>query len=229
VSAPARAPHPRRSAPPARRSAPTTRSRPYGSAGGAAGAAARGATRSSATGWSRTRLVTSKGPQPATRTGPRRAPFVLLIAGLLVGGLCALLALNTAAAAQELRRQSLTQSNADSSDDVQQLKAELAAKQAPDTLGRAAAALGMVPANHPAFLRVLPDGTVKVMGSPQPATPAPVPTPSAPTPHNTATSTTPAKKPTGHTTPATKPTTAAHSTKPPAKPTQPATRTGGHQ
>jgi hypothetical protein len=112
-------------------------------------------------------------------------PFVLLIAGLLIGGLCALLALNTAAAAAELRRQSLTQSNAASADDVQQLKAELAAKQAPGALASAAAGLGMVPADHPAFLRILPNGTVKVMGSPQAATAPPLPPDPTPTPKPT--------------------------------------------
>jgi len=169
--------------------------------------------------------VAAKAPQAVTRTGPRRAPFVLLIAGLLIGGLCALLALNTAAAAQELRRQSLTQANADSSDDVQQLKAQLAARQAPGALGSAAAALGMVPADHPAFLRILPNGTVKVMGSPQPATaaaPPPSPTPT-PTPPPTPTPTPTHSKPNQHaSTPAKKPTT------PPAKKPTP-TPTGGHR
>ncbi len=147
-------------------------------------------------------------------------PFVLLIAGLLVGGLCALLALNTAAAAAELRRQSLTQANADSADDVQQLEAELAARQAPAALGSAAAALGMVPADHPAFLRIQPDGRVKVMGSSQPQTPAPVPTATA-TP--TARPTTPA---------ATRPSTRSAtqpSTTPVTKPSTTPTPTGGHR
>ncbi|HZE50455.1 MAG TPA: hypothetical protein VE074_12885 [Jatrophihabitantaceae bacterium] len=197
MSAPARVPSTRRAAP-----ARPVRSTP---------------SRSTATGWSQTRLVAAKAPQAVTRTGPRRAPFVLLIAGLLIGGLCALLALNTAAAAQELRRQSLTQANADSSDDVQQLKAQLAARQAPGALGSAAAALGMVPADHPAFLRILPNGTVKVMGSPQPATAA------APPPSPTPTPTPTHSKPNQHaSTPAKKPTT------PPAKKPTP-TPTGGHR
>jgi hypothetical protein len=210
VSAPARAPRSRRGTPPSRRTAPATRARPTRTSGS-------GAARPKATGWSQARLVGGRAPQAVTRTGPRRAPFVLLIAGLLIGGLCALLALNTAAAAQELRRQSLTQSNADASDNVQQLKAELAAKQAPDALGRAAAALGMVPAEHPAFLRVLPSGTVKVMGSALPASAAPVPTPSAPASHHT---TTAQPTPAGHRTPSPTPT--------PSKPTSPVpSPTGG--
>jgi hypothetical protein len=148
-------------------------------------------------------------------------PFVLLIAGLLIGGLCALLALNTAAAAQELRRQSLTQANADASDNVQQLKAQLAARQAPGALGNAAAALGMVPADHPAFLRILPNGRVQVMGSPQPATAAPLPPAPSPTPtHST---------PAGHgSTPAKKTVTPVKKTVTPVKKTA-NPPTGGHR
>src|SRR6266498_821861 len=69
------------------------------------------------TGWTRPRLVASRAPQAVVRTGPRRAPFVLLVAGLLIVGMCSLLALNTAAAAEELRRNALSQSNTDLSDD----------------------------------------------------------------------------------------------------------------
>lgn len=122
--------------------------------------------------WSRPKLVASRVPQAVARTGPRRAPFVLLVAGLLIGGMCSLVALNTAAAAEELRRNSLSQSNADLSDDVQQLQAELAARQAPAALASDAAKLGMVPAGNPAFLSIQPDGSVKVLGEPQPATAA---------------------------------------------------------
>lgn len=187
----------------------------------------RAAGRSRAAGWSQTRLVTSRPAARAARavrTGPRRMPFVLLIAGLLIGGMCALLALNTAAAAAELRRQSLTESNAASADDVQQLKADLAARQAPGALASAAAGLGMVPANHPAFLRILPGGTVKVMGSPQPAAAAAVSNPKpTPTPTHTPTSTpTPTHKPTQQ--PTQQPTRAGNTA------TKPANRsTGGHR
>jgi hypothetical protein len=143
-------------------------------------------SRTTASYWTRPRLVASGTSHAATRTGPRRAPFVLLIASLLVGGLCALLALNTAAAAAELRRQSLAQANADAADDVQQLTAELAARRAPAALSSAAAALGMVPANHPAFLRIRPNGSGTVLGTAQPAMTSPAP---APTPTPTATPT----------------------------------------
>jgi hypothetical protein len=139
------------------------------------------------------------------RTGPRRAPFVLLVAGLLIGGMCSLLALNTAAAAQELRRNALSQSNANLADDVQQVQAELAARQAPAALASDAAKLGMVPAGNPAFLSIQPDGGVKVLGEPQPAT---TPAPLQPNPPKKAVkkATKPAKKATK---PVTHPTTAA--------------------
>lgn len=131
-------------------------------------------------GWSSTRLVGAHAPM---RTGPRRAPFLLLVAGLLVGGLCALLALNTAAAADELRRHAIAQANAGLADDVQQLQAELDAHQAPAALASAAGRLGMVPAGDPAFLSLQPDGKAKVLGNPQPASaPPPPPAPTTPTP-----------------------------------------------
>lgn|GEM_PF-4283531 len=116
----------------------------------------------------------------------RRLPLPVLLAVLLVGGLCTLLALNTASAAQELRQRSLTDSNAELSDLAQQLTRDLAAKQAPASLASAAAAQGLIPNPNPAFLRLNADGSVTVLGSPAPASlPAPVitPTPSlAPSP-----------------------------------------------
>lgn len=103
----------------------------------------------------------------------RRLPLPVLLAGLLVGGLCTLLALNTASAAQELRQRSLTERNARLSDQVQQLTRDLAAKQAPASLAAAAAAEGLVPNPNPAFLRLNADGSVTVLGSPAPASVAP--------------------------------------------------------
>ena len=103
------------------------------------------------------------------------------MAGLIIGGMCALLALNTAAAAEELRRHALSQANADMAADVQQLQARLASHQAPAALARDAAKLGMIPAGNPAFLSIQPDGRVKVLGNPQPATPVMSPSPT-PTP-----------------------------------------------
>ena len=102
----------------------------------------------------------------------------MLLAVLLVGGLCALLALNTASAAQELQQRSLTERNAELSDLAQQLTRDLAAQEAPGSLASAAAAQGLIPNPNPAFLRLNADGSVTVLGSPAPASlPAPVVTP----------------------------------------------------
>jgi hypothetical protein len=109
--------------------------------------------------------------------GPRRAPFVLLVLGLIGAGLFALLAINTAAAADEVRQRELTSTNADTLDQTQQLKIDIANKQAPAALASAARALGMVPNPNPAFLLVRSDGAVAVVGSPARASGKPVPTP----------------------------------------------------
>ncbi|HEX4726356.1 MAG TPA: hypothetical protein VH298_01070, partial [Jatrophihabitans sp.] len=57
----------------------------------------------------------------------RRLPLPVLLGGMLLAGLCGLLALNTASAAQELTQRSLTDSNASASDVQQQLVRDLAA------------------------------------------------------------------------------------------------------
>ncbi len=124
----------------------------------------------------------SAAESPAVGSRLRRLPLPVLLGLMLIGGLCALLALNTASAAQELKQRSLTDSNAATSDLEQQLLRDLAAKQAPAALAAAARAQGLVPNPNPAFLRINADGSVTVLGSPTPATvpPPPVtPTPSA--------------------------------------------------
>ena len=89
--------------------------------------------------------------RPAGRAGPRRAPFIVLICGLLAGGLCVLVVLNTASAAAELRRHDVTAANAGLAEDVEQLRSKLAANEAPDALAAAAAKLGMVPNGDSGF------------------------------------------------------------------------------
>ena len=108
---------------------------------------------------------------------------MLLVLGLLGAGLCALLALNTAAAADEVRQRTLTAENADNRDTTQQLALTVAQKQAPAALASQARALGLVPDPNPAFLVVRADGTVVVMGSAVPVSPpvALVATPPKPT------------------------------------------------
>lgn len=107
--------------------------------------------------------------RPAPKHAPR-VPFALLLVGLLVGGLAVLLVLNTASAANELRRHDLAAQDSDVSARVEHLRNEIARSQAPGNLARVAAGLGMVPAGNPAFLQIAADGTVAVLGSPAPVT-----------------------------------------------------------
>jgi outer membrane biosynthesis protein TonB len=109
----------------------------------------------------------------APRHAPR-VPFALLLGGLIVGAMCALLALNTASAANELDRHDYAAKDASVAARLQQLRIQVAASAAPGNLGSAAAALGMVPADNPAFLEVGTDGSVRVLGSPAPATALPL-------------------------------------------------------
>jgi hypothetical protein len=137
--------------------------------------------------------------RPVPKHAPR-VPFALLVLGLLVGGLVLLLMLNTASAANELRRHDVAAQDASVAAQVEQLHNEVAASAAPGNLARVAGQLGMVPAGNPAFLQIGPDGRVRVLGSPGPVTAAPTNTPTKTakkTPAKTAAKT-PAKTP-GHT------------------------------
>jgi len=121
-------------------------------------------------------------------------PFALLVVGLIVGGMCALLALNTASAANELARHNLAGKDSDVAAQLEQVRNDVAASAAPGSLGSAAAALGMVPAGAPAFLKIGADGKVTLLGSPAPATSAPAaPPPARPKATPTKTNATPAK------------------------------------
>jgi hypothetical protein len=115
-------------------------------------------------------------------TRPRRAPFVLLVLFLLGAGLCALLALNTAAAAAEVQQRSAATTNDQTQDRTAELQVDIANKQAPAALASAAQALGMVANPDPAFLVVRPNGSVIVMGSPAPVSAVSSPTPPSPDP-----------------------------------------------
>lgn len=128
----------------------------------------------------------------ARRTGARRAqtptgraprvPFALLVTTLIVGGMGLLLLLNTASAANEVKRHDLAAQDASIAAQVEELQNEVAASAAPGNLAAAAAALGMVPAADPAFLVVGPNGGVRVLGSAAPASGQPVQVPVQPTP-----------------------------------------------
>ena len=123
-----------------------------------------------------------------------RVPFAVLIVALLGGGLCALLALNTVTAASEVRQRNVDAANASLTDSQQQLSRDISALQAPAELARRAAALGLVPADSPAFLRLNADGSVTLLGAPAPATiQPPATTPAPTTPATTSATTTSAK------------------------------------
>jgi cell division septation protein DedD len=130
---------------------------------------------------------------PGART--KRVPLPVVLGLMLVGGLCALLALNTASAAQEIMQRHITDANATTSDTEQQLLRDLAAKQAPGSLASAAASLGLVANPNPAFLRINRDGSVTVLGSPTPATAAPPPPTPTPSLHRVKPSTSATGKP----------------------------------
>jgi len=104
--------------------------------------------------------------QPKHAPGAPRMPFALLLLALIGGTMCALLALNTASAANEVRRHDLAVKDAAIADATVQLNNDVNASAAPQNLAAAAAALGMVPANNPAFLVLGADGKVHLMGSP---------------------------------------------------------------
>jgi hypothetical protein len=137
----------------------------------------------------------SRPARGARRHAPRHAPrlpFAALVTLLLLGGLGLLLALNTASAANELRRHGLAARDSDVAATLEQLRNQNAASAAPANLADAAGALGMVPANKPAFVVVGPDGSVRVLGKAGPAN-APVlraPKTKKPTPTSTPAKTT---------------------------------------
>lgn len=109
-----------------------------------------------------------------TGQGASRVPFALLVTGLIVGGLALLLLLNTASAANEVRRHELAGKDASVAARVQELQNAVAASAAPGNLAAAAAQLGMVPAGNPAFLVIGTNGAVSLLGHPAPASGAPI-------------------------------------------------------
>lgn len=120
--------------------------------------------------------MTNTRPSTNPKHAPRakRTPFVLLILGLMAGGMCLLLALNTASAANEVARHDLTANDQSAAAHLVDLENEVQASAAPANLAAAAAALGMVPAGNPGFLKLGKHGAVRVMGSAEPASLEPV-------------------------------------------------------
>jgi len=112
----------------------------------------------------------------------RRVPFAALVAGIVILGLCCLLGLNTAAAADELKRNKIAAKQAEVEAQIEELTREIATTQAPNALAEAAAKIGMVPAPNPAFMVIGANSKVTVRGVPKPVPATPAPTPSGPPP-----------------------------------------------
>jgi len=99
-------------------------------------------------------------------------PFVVLVMVLLSAALVATLWLSTAAAADSYRLQSSREATRDLTERSEQLGREVATLETAPELARRALELGMVPAGDPARLVVAPDGTIVLVGDPEPAVPA---------------------------------------------------------
>jgi cell division protein FtsI (penicillin-binding protein 3) len=107
--------------------------------------------------------------RPASLLRHRRAPFVLLVVGLLVGTTLALLVLNTVIAVDSLKATQLRTANADRAEELQRLEQQVVSGSTPAEIARAAAAAGLVPAGVAAHLVIAPDGSSVLRGTPEPA------------------------------------------------------------
>jgi hypothetical protein len=113
-----------------------------------------------------------RAPLPRLRVVPpanlpaARAPFVVLVLGLLVAGLVGLLMLNTLVNENSFRLHALQQEQEKLDLREQQLQRDIDRRETTPALAKAATRLGLVPAGTPAFIE-LPDG--KVLGVPTPA------------------------------------------------------------
>lgn len=110
-----------------------------------------------------------------------RTPFVLLVMGLLAAGVMATLFLSISAVSDSYRLEDAKKKTTDLTSRVEQLKADVAKGESPDVLYDEARKLGMVPAPDPGRIKVNPDGSVSVTGSPTPATTTTTPPPSSST------------------------------------------------
>src|SRR3954454_13856875 len=105
-----------------------------------------------------------------------KAPFVVLVAALLVGGLVGVLALHTALAEDSFRLHDLQARSAALADQEHALEQQGAADASALALTRRAEALGMVRSENPAFIR-LSDG--RILGKPKAGVAPPPPAPTA--------------------------------------------------
>ena len=110
-----------------------------------------------------------------------RTPFVLLVMGLLAAGVLVTLFLSLSAVADSYRLEDAKKKTTDLTSRVEQLKADVAKGESPEVLYDQARKLGMVPAPDPGRLKVNPDGSVSLTGSPTAATTTTTPPPSSST------------------------------------------------
>jgi hypothetical protein len=111
---------------------------------------------------------------PISADAPR-APFVVLVASLLVAGLGGLLFVHTALAEDSFRLHDLQVRSSLLEDQQQALEQSLAMEASPGRLSDQAQLLGMVRSENPAFIR-LSDG--RILGKPKAGVaPPPPPTP----------------------------------------------------
>ncbi len=96
----------------------------------------------------------SKSARPAVRrsVAPPRAPFVLLVVGLLGGALVSLLLLNTVLAQDAFTLSELQRSNQQLSERKQALQDDINRENSPAVLHAKARGLGMVDGQRPAFI-----------------------------------------------------------------------------
>jgi hypothetical protein len=114
----------------------------------------------------------------ARATGRRRAPFVVLLVGMLVLTTVGLLLLNTAIAVDSLDASRQRAANADQAEQVARLEQQVVTADTAAELARAATAAGLVPPGAAGHLVLQPDGTSVLVG-----TAVPAPDPSAPDPN----------------------------------------------
>jgi hypothetical protein len=124
------------------------------------------AKRARKTAWVSDVTGTTLAPAPLPIALPR-APFLLLMVGLVVVGVLGVLVLNTKINENSFRLNDLKANQASLDLQEAQLQRNLADLESPGNLRAAATRLGLVPAGTPAFIN-LPDG--RVVGVPQPAT-----------------------------------------------------------
>lgn len=120
----------------------------------------------------RTEWVRDVTPDPVAPDAPAlpvnlpKAPFVLLMVGLIVAGVVGVLVLQTKINEGSFRLSDLRATQAALDQREQQLEQQLDELSSPNNLRAAATRLGLVPAGDPAYL-YLPDG--RLIGLPQPA------------------------------------------------------------